>query len=237
MFLIFLLPFLVVFGCSQEKASTDPPNTDVVASFNGGVITKDQVNAKFEGLMPCCKDRYRGEEGRRELIKEMVLPVVISQAIKHKRIDIRENIREELGNLQDELNMSFLHIKFHEQILSSNEKYADLKKSYEFQKKRLEGFPLSERYQRLVQLHQKIHPPIAEDVEAVAQDYIQKMRRESSITKNFDVLKVQVTAEELKDFYSRHKDGLHGDEYQVPERVGIQEINEQGRKLIPHCSN
>jgi hypothetical protein len=145
MFLIFLLPFLVVFGCSQEKASTDPPNPDVVASFNGGVITKDQVNAKFEGLMPCCKDRYRGEEGRRELIKEMVLPVVISRTIKQKRIDIRENIREELGNLQDELNMSFLHIKFHEQILSSNEEYVDLKKSYEFQKKRLEGFPLSER--------------------------------------------------------------------------------------------
>ncbi len=224
MFLIFLLFSLVVFGCGQNEADTDPPNPDVVATFNGGVITKDQINAKFEGLMPCCKGRYQGEEGRRELIKEIVLPVVISRTIKHKRIDIRENIREELGNLQDELNMSFLHFKFHEQILSSNEKYTDLKKSYEFQKKRLEGVPLSERYQRLVQLHQKIHPNIAKEVETVAKDYIQKIRREASITKNFDVLKVQVTAEELKDFYSRHKDGLHGDEYQVPERVGIQEI-------------
>jgi parvulin-like peptidyl-prolyl isomerase len=228
----------VVFGCSQEKASTDPPNPDVVASFNGGVITKDQVNAKFEGLMPCCKGRYQGEEGRRELIKEMVLPVVISRAIKQKRIDIRENIREELGNLQDELNMSFLHIKFHEQILSSKEEYVDLKKSYEFQKKRLEGFPLSERYQRLVQLHQKIHPNIAGDVEVVAQDYIQKMRREASITKNFDVLKVQVTAGELKDFYNSHKEGLHGDEYQVPEKVGIQEIvikSDKDKDDCPTC--
>ena len=74
MFLIFLLFSLVVFGCGQEEADTDPPNPDVVATFNGGVITKGQVNAKFEGLMPCCKGRYQGEEGRRELIKEMVCP-------------------------------------------------------------------------------------------------------------------------------------------------------------------
>ncbi len=126
MFPFFLLTVLVVAGCSQDESDLGPPDPNVVAAFNGGVITKAQVTAKYESLMPCCKDRYQGEEGRRALIKEMVLPAVISKAIKYK--------------------------------------------------------------------------------------------------KNTDILKVRISDEELKDFYYRHKQGLHGDEYEVPERVRIQEI-------------
>ena len=220
----FLLTLLVVTGCSQDEANLDPPHPDAVASFNGGVITKAKVKAKYESLMPCCKDRYQGEEGRRSLIKEMVLPDVISREIKHRKIDIRKNIRKELGDLKDQLNMSFLHIKFHEQILNSNEKYAALKSNYDFQKRRLEGFPLSERFDRLVGLHNQIHPAIAAEVEQMSLDHLTKLRRDASITKNFDVLKVAVTEEELKDFYYRHKQGLHGEEYRVPEKIRIQEI-------------
>jgi parvulin-like peptidyl-prolyl isomerase len=224
MFPFFLLAVLVVAGCSRDESSLEPPDPNVVAAFDGGVITKDQVNTKYESLMPCCVGRYEGEEGRRVLIKEMVLPAVISKAIKSKKIDLRKNIREELGNLKDELNMSFLHIKFHEQILNDSDKYADLKSSYEFQKKRLEGFPLSERFDRLVQIHEQIHPAIAQEVEKKSLDYLQKLRSDASITKNYAILKIGISDEELKDFYDRHKQGLHGDEYRVPERVRIQEI-------------
>jgi parvulin-like peptidyl-prolyl isomerase len=218
------LPLLVILGCSRGDSGTTPNNLNAVASFSGGVITKEQLKAKFESLLPCCKVRYQGEEGARGLVKEMVLPAVISQAIKQKKIDLRGNIREELGNLTDELNMSFLHMKFHEQILNSNEKYRDLRENYNYQRKVLNGYPLSERFNRLAKLHQKIHHKIDKEVEKVAQDYIRKLRKEASITKNYEVLRVKVTGEELKDFYERHKEGLHGEEYRVPERVRVQEI-------------
>jgi parvulin-like peptidyl-prolyl isomerase len=209
----------MVSGCSRGDGSTNPANPNVVASFNGGVITKDQLKARFDGLMPCCKGRYQGEEGARALIKDMVLPAVISQAIKKEKIDLRENIREEMGDLTDELNMSFLHMKFHEQILNASEKHKDLRESYEYQKKVLQGYPISERFNRLTQIHQTIHHKIAEEVEKVSQDYVRKLRTEASITKNYDVLRVKVTAEESKDFYQRHKE-----EYRVPARVRVQEI-------------
>jgi len=223
-FPFFVLPILMVFGCSRGDSGTNPANPNVVVSFNGGVITKDQVKARFDGLMPCCKERYQGEEGTRALIKDMVLPAVISQAIKEKKIDLRENIREKMGNLTDELNMSFLHMKFHEQILNADEKYKDLREGYEYQKKVLKGYPLSERFNRLTQIHQKIHQKIAKEVEKVSQDYVRKLRTEASITKNYDVLRVKVTAGELKDFYRRHKEGFHGHEYWVPEKVRVKEI-------------
>jgi parvulin-like peptidyl-prolyl isomerase len=229
MFLRRIVPFLVlsfwvVVGCTQNQGTLHPPSPDVVASFNGGVITKAQLNDKFEGLMPCCKVRYPEVEGRKALIKEMVLPEVISQSIKQKKIDLRGNIREKLGNLTDELNMSFLHMKFHEQILNDNEEFKDLRESYEFQKRQLEGRPLSERYNFLGHLHQKLHPKIAKEVEKVSQAYIRKLRKEASITKNYDALHIKATAEELKDFYQNHKEGLHGDEYRVPERVRVREM-------------
>lgn len=233
------LSFLVVLGCSQSEGRLDPPSPDVLASFNDGVITKAQLKAKFEGLMPCCKVRYPGVEGRKELIKQMVLPGVISQAIKREKIDLRGNIREKLGNLTDELNMSFLHMKFHEQILADNENYKDLRERYEFQKRQLEGRPLSERYSLLSQLHQKLHPKIAKEVETVSQEYIGKLRKEASITKSYDALRVKVTAEELKGFYQRHKKGLHSDEYRIPERVRVREVRikvAKGKEDCPACA-
>jgi hypothetical protein len=235
MFLTLLLIVLLVVGCSQKESNPIPPHPNAVASYTGGVISKDQIKAKYDSLMACCKDRYQGTEGRRKLIKEMVLPVVISQTIKQKKIDLRGNIREKLGNIQDELNMSFLHIKFHEQILADNENHRDLKASYEFQKRRLEGFPLSERFDRLVQLHQQIHPVIAAEVETMAEDYVARLRREASISKNYEILNVQVTEDELKDFYYRHKQGLHGDEYRIPDRVRIQEIVFKDNKAKEDC--
>ena len=88
MFAIFLLTVWVVAGCSQDESNLDAPHPDAVATFNGGVITKAQLNAKYESLMSCCKARYQGHAGRRNLIKEMVLPAVISEEIKHKKIDL-----------------------------------------------------------------------------------------------------------------------------------------------------
>jgi parvulin-like peptidyl-prolyl isomerase len=215
---------LLGWGCSGEDPDAAPPPPNAVAAFNGGLITKAQLKARFDDLMPCCKGRYKGDEGARTLIKEMVLPSVIAQAIKHKKIDLRENIREELGNLTDELNMSFLHMKFHEQILNSDEKYRDLREGYEYQKRVLKGYPLSERFTRLVQVHKTIHKKIEKEVEEVAQDYIQNLRKEAAITKNFHVLRVKVTPQELKDFYRQHKEGLHAHEYRVPERLRVQEV-------------
>jgi parvulin-like peptidyl-prolyl isomerase len=240
-FPLIVLPVLLALGCSRGDSGGASLNPNAVASYNGGLslITKDQLKAKFEGLLPCCKERYQGQEGAKTLIKDMALPAVITQAVKQKKINLRENIREEMGDLTAELNVSFLHMKFHEQILNADEKYKDLRESYEYQKKILEGSPLSERYNRLVQLHEKIHHNIAKEVEKVSQDYVRKLRRQVSLTKNFDVLRVKVTAEELKGFYQKHKEGLHGDEYRVPDRVKVQEIKvkiDKTKKDCPECT-
>lgn len=235
---IAVVPLLAASGCGRGDVNTPSPNPNVVASYNGGEITRDQLKAKFEGLMPCCKGRYQGMEGRKALIKDMVLPVVVAHTIKQKKIDLRAPIREKLGNITDELNMSFLHMKIHEQILNSNEKYRDLRESYEFQKKRLEGVPLSERFPRLVQLHREIHPKMAKEVDTRAQEYVKKLHSEASITRNHEVLRVKVTEEELRDFYQRHKEGLHGDEYRVPERIKVEEIEikvDKDKKDCPTC--
>jgi parvulin-like peptidyl-prolyl isomerase len=236
---LFILAVLLLVGCGQGDVDSNSPDPDVVASFSGGVITKDQLGARFDGLMPCCKGRYEGVEGSRELIKEMVLPVVISKAIKQKKIDLRGNLREELGNISDELNMSFLHMKLHEEILENNEKYEGLRESYEFQRRRLEGYPLSERFQRLVQLHKRIHPQLGEDVKKATEEHIRTLHREAAVTKNYDVLRVQVTDDELRDFYEKHEEGLHSHEYRVPDRVRVQEITieiDKSKEECPKCS-
>jgi len=235
-----IIPLLILFSfvlsaCSGGDGVLEPPGPDVIASYDGGVITKAQLQAKFDSLMPCCKARYQGVEGRKNLIKELVLPEVIARAIKQQKIDLRQNIKEELGNLTDELNMSFLHMKFHEQILYDGDKYKDLRQRYEFQKRQLEGYPLAERYSRLVKLHQNLHGKIADEVKSVSQRYIQRLRKEASIKKNYDLLRVRVSREELKDFYHRHQQGLHGNEYREPERIRILEIEIKVGKAKGDC--
>jgi parvulin-like peptidyl-prolyl isomerase len=88
----------------------------------------------------------------------------------------------------------------------------------------LKGYPLAERFSRLAQLHQKIHHEIAKEVEKVSDEYIRRLRKEAAISKSYEVLRVKVAEDELKDFYQKHKEGLHGDEYRVPEKARVQEI-------------
>ena len=47
-FPLILLPILVLTGCSREDVGAAPPNPDVVASFSGGMITKDQEKENFD---------------------------------------------------------------------------------------------------------------------------------------------------------------------------------------------
>ncbi len=228
----YIIFYLLLFsGCSKGDLNTPDPN--VVASFKGGIITREHLKTKFDELMPCCKERYKGLEGQKLLLKNMVLPIAISDIIKKKNIDLRQNIREELGNIAGELNMTFLHMKFHEKVLESDEKYRELRETYRLQKRRLEGYPISERFQRLLQLHQKIHPNIAKEVEEIGKNYLQKLRNEASITRNFELLMIKSTEDELKNFYQQHKD-----EYRVPDRVKIEEIRvefKKGRNDCPNC--
>ena len=221
---VLVLSLLVVSGCGQTVGKLDPPSPDVVAAYGGGVITQAQLQSKFDSLMPCCKGRYEGIDGRKTLLKEMMLPQVIAQTIKEKKIDFRGNIRKKLGDLTDELNMSFLHMKFHEDILNTNPKYTEIKEQYEDKKRILEGRPLSERYGLLVKLHEEIHPQIEKEVEEVSKAYIERLQREASIKKNFDLLQIKVADEELRDFYQKHKEGLHSHEYREPEKIRVNEI-------------
>jgi parvulin-like peptidyl-prolyl isomerase len=72
----------------------------------------------------------------------------------------------------------------------------------------------------------------------MSEDYMRKLRSEASINKNYTVLSVSITEEELKDFYNRHKQGLHDEEYRVPERVMIQQIiieSTNGKDDCPTC--
>ncbi|MFQ6002707.1 MAG: peptidylprolyl isomerase, partial [Candidatus Zixiibacteriota bacterium] len=214
----------LIWGCGENDKPLTPPEPNVVATFDGGKVTIEQVEEKYQSLMPCCRGRYKGLKGRKILIKQMVFPQIISRFIKEKKIDLRGEIRERLGDITDEMNLSFLHMKIHEEILNAEDKYEDLRREYEFRKKRLEGEPLSERYQRLLQLHQELHPRLAEDVEKYLQRYIERLKSEARITKNFDVLSISVSDQELRDFYEEHAKGYHANEYKDPAKAKISEI-------------
>lgn len=49
---LIILSILVGSGCGQEDLSAAPPDPNAVASFNGGVITRDQVKARYDELLP-----------------------------------------------------------------------------------------------------------------------------------------------------------------------------------------
>ncbi|MFQ5953240.1 MAG: peptidyl-prolyl cis-trans isomerase [Candidatus Omnitrophota bacterium] len=234
----------VSVGCGDKKPEGIDEN--VVATFDGGVITKVQLkeelvkrlkrfprcekhqkcpthgfdHSKCAETEPCEQHSDCGElhqrlenfEGLKELVKTMVTETTIRKWVKEKGIERRENVQHGLKHIADEVNLSSLHLKTHEDKIDPDE--IEVRQYYEENLEKYQGRPLEEaKYEIENTLRKKKE-------EKYIPELIEELRKNAVVTKNFDLLKVEEPADsELQQYYF-----LHRDEYRQPQRVKIQQI-------------
>lgn len=235
---------MVSVGCSDKKPEGIAEN--VVATFDGGVITKAQLkdelikrlkrfprcekhqkcpthgfdHSKCAKTEPCeqhsdCSELHHqleNLESLKELVKAMVMEETIRKWVKEKGIERRENVQHGLKHIADEVNLSSLHVKAHEDKIDPDE--IEVRQYYEENLEKYQGKPLEEvKYEIENTLRKKKE-------EEYIPKLIEELKKNAVVTKNFDLLKVEEpTDSELQQYYF-----LHRDKYRQPQRVKIQQI-------------
>lgn len=151
-------------------------------------------------------------ESLKELVKAMVMKETIKKWVKEKGIERRENVQHGLKHIADEVNLSSLHVKAHEDKINPDE--IEVRQYYEENLEKYRGKPFEEVKHEIENTLRK------KKEEKYIPKLIEELKKNAVITKNFDLLKVEEpTDSELQQYYNLNKD-----EYRQPQRVKIQQI-------------
>ena len=215
----------LIAGCSDKKKI--PPNPDVVATYNNGEITienlENYINQRTEGLkvlvgdsLISLKDQIpRNQESYRGLIREMVLDDMVKLKIKEKQLDNRGNIRHALEHIEDNLTLQELHGEMHE---SNRIPVDELEILEYFNQNRTQFGDKS-----INEVRDEIKTILVSQKEGgYVTDYISELKDAATITKNYELLRLpEPTEEEVWEAYERDKESYREPEQWVIEQLEI----------------
>lgn len=223
-----LVPILIVFvfiGCGEKEKK--PPRPNVVATYDNGEITVEDLENSFEqgtkglkvlvgdSLVPL-KDRMPKEiEVYRGIIRDLVLDDLVKRKIKEKQLDNRGNIRHALQHLEEDVTLGQLHEEMHEKDRIPVDEL-DIQKYYDANRSRFGDKPLYE-------VRDEIKNILASQKEGeYVENYIAELKDTATITKNYEILRVpELTEGELREYYEKNRESYKEDEKWRLEQIEI----------------
>ncbi|MCF6248608.1 MAG: peptidyl-prolyl cis-trans isomerase [Desulfobacula sp.] len=199
-FIFFTLLFIMLFaGCGKEKSSSDP---DVVAVYDGGQITRKEVEDNIENLVqrvaPDMIEQIKNKEVYKRLIQSMAVDQMVKAKIKEKKLDKKDNIKHALKHISEEININEMHSRAHDSKIKVSQ--TDIKIYYENNRETFKKRPLNE---------------VKEDIRDILQEkketeyfksYMEDLKKNAVITREDRLLKVPVPSKtDLKIFFEENR--------------------------------
>jgi parvulin-like peptidyl-prolyl isomerase len=191
--------FLAVFiwGCGAEEKAPDP---DVVAIFDGGRITRGQVQTYLDNALksqnadPVKLRKLIDSEAIATIARQMILDQKIRQTIEERKLDTKDGIKHVMKHISEELNIDKLHAGTHEgKIRVSDE---DIRRYYEDNRNVFGEKSLSESAAEVRTLLQ------GEKEKEYFENYLEGLRRNALVTRDDRLLEYpQPTEEDAKIAY------------------------------------
>ena len=192
---------VLLFGCGD---SPQPPDADTVAVFEGGRITRQEVEKTvgelqkaFEKSSEATK-QLREKETYRKVVEGMVLDRMVNIKITSMKLDNRKNIKHAMKHVSEELNISELLSKSHKQDIKVSDE--EVKERYERDRAAFGQDTLAQATERIRALLQ------SEKEERSFQDYLENLRKNAVITRYDELLQVPEPIEaDLRMHYEQNR--------------------------------
>ena len=119
-------------GCGKAP---QPPDADTVAVFEGGRITRQEAKADIAKLITAFgKDnetarRLRNRDSYRKFVEGMILDRMVMRKITDLKLDNRKNITHVMKHVSEDMNISELHSRAHEQQIKVSDE--EIRNRYE----------------------------------------------------------------------------------------------------------
>lgn len=190
-----------------------PPNEDVVASYSGKNLTKEELmtyiqskgykeaqhglcrkhgldHSKCDKTEECETHPIHSIEAYRQIIKMIAVQTIVDDWAKAKGITQKDEVKHDLKHLVEEVSLDKLVDKVHQDKLSPDkiDKW-EVQKYFDANKETYKDTPFNE-------VEGEIRKFLAAEKEkSFFPEYIEKLRKNAALTINYDILRVEDPAE------------------------------------------
>jgi parvulin-like peptidyl-prolyl isomerase len=203
------------FGWYVYFGGPKPPAPDVVATFDGGQITIEQVQQHLQILAP--EDEMFFEptfENYRLVVNHMLLNELVRRWAAEQRMDASARFKDAMRHISESVTLDEWVASLHQDEMLSSVSDSEIQAYYEANPDTFATATLSE-------VREQIRQTLAhENQESFFEDYLARLRFESSIIKEYELLEVpSPTDEEVKKFYNDNSE-----QFNLPKRALVDRI-------------
>lgn len=192
-----------------------PPAPDVVATFDGGQITIPQVQEHVALLTHGHADVFEPTyENYRLVIQHMLLNELVRQWAAEQKMDASTRFKDAIRHISESVTLDEWAASLHQNEMLSSVSESDIQAFYEANSDTFANATLGE-------VREQIRQTLAhENQEKFFEDYLARLRSESSVIKDYELLEVPApTAEQVKEFYNDNSD-----QFSLPKRALVDRI-------------
>ena len=192
------------FGWYVYFGGPRPPAPDVVATFDGGQITVEQLRGHLARLTPLIHPAVDGSEpvsiqsyeGYRAVASHMVLNELVRRWAGEQQLDREAKFADAMRHVSESLTLDEWVAELHKSDMMGAVRENDIQAYYEANKDTLGDVTLSE-------VREKIRETLAhQNEEQFLEDYIARLRADATIVRAYELLEVPPpTEEQIRDYY------------------------------------
>lgn len=209
-----LLLLAAFFFYRSRLAGATPPAPNVVATFDGGQITVEDVRQHLAELVPdaAMQAQFQNIQGYRLIVEEMLTDELVRRWAAEREADRDEDIQHVMEHITEEINLDELHTQLHEGQMGVTE--GDIQAYYQANRDQFGDLTVT-------QVRDQIRTTLqSQQEDQFVQNYIDSLKDKATITRNFDLLAVPEPAEqELEAYYQTNKE-----QFLLPARAVVNEI-------------
>ena len=198
---------------SGSLSAPQPPAPDVIASFNGGQITIADLEAHLTLLVPDEFQEVMNSPHTLELVvQDMVTDELARQWAVERQPDTDETFAHTMEHITEEINLESFDSQLHEDAAIVSE--SEIQNYYYTNREQFGD-------QTLDTVRETIRQTLVADREqGYVEDYIQRLKDNASITRNFELLDVPAPTEDaLRRYYEENTA-----QFALPRQVVVDEL-------------
>ena len=247
--LIFLILAVLVIlnsGCGKT-----PPSPEIVATYDGGTITTEELRKELHETMPRCEQDYLCPEHElnhalcsqeekcekycphheqfetprifKTFIENIVLNKMAEKYAKKKKIDKKSEFEHIMKHIDEEISLSNLHSRIDNKELKAGE--IEIQKYYEEHRQEFSAKTFTEVKEKI---QQRLRPKIEQDY---ITNYIKELEENAFVTKNYQLLtSPQPLESEIWEYYQKNKDKFYQREMIEKDQI-ILKISDDEKKV------
>ncbi|KKU01562.1 MAG: Parvulin-like protein peptidyl-prolyl isomerase [Candidatus Amesbacteria bacterium GW2011_GWC2_45_19] len=209
---VVLVILLTVFR--EDIFAPWPPAPNVVASYDGGRITIEDVEKHLTSLVEdeATQKQLKSPEGYGLIVQEMITDEIVRRWQTNRKPDQDKEFSHVMKHITEEINLNELHAQMHKGQLGVTE--GDIGAYYEANKKDFGEKTLTDTREEIKTKLQ------SEKEDQFVQNYITGLKNKASITRDVATLAVPEPADwELRNYYDTNKN-----QYLVKAQAVVHEI-------------